>query len=300
MIVEHLIERNYNGEIDTALPFPEQVIELTILFRQRLVDLVVNWIRVGYCQGNFNSDNCAAGGYTLDYGPFGFCEPFDPSFQPWTGGGEHFSFFNQPAAAEANFNMFWKSVRILVSDNDIALAKLDAVREGFAGAMSAAFENMWAQKLGMKHFDESFVQELLQIMIAAHADYTMFFRRLSHIPESIESLKESFYTPSTAEIDLRLTNWLERWRTRLTNEGVLEDISSAMKRTNPKYAWREWLVVPAYQQAENGDYSLIRELQGVFNNPYDEHSPEIEAKYDRLRPREFLQAGGISHYSCSS
>ena len=112
MIVQHLIERNYKGDIDPSLEFTDQVLALATLFRQRLVNLVVNWIRVGYCQGNFNSDNCAAGGFTLDYGPFGFCELFDPRFQPWTGGGEHFSFFNQPAAAEANFNMFWKALRL--------------------------------------------------------------------------------------------------------------------------------------------------------------------------------------------
>ena len=113
-------------------------------------------------------------------------------------------------------------------------------------------------------------------------------------------MKESFYTPSTAEIDVRLTNWLERWRERLINDGDLEKTSAEMKLVNPKYAWREWLVVPAYQQAEHGDYSLIRELQIVFNNPYGEQSPEIEAKYDRLRPKEYFQAGGVSHYSCSS
>ena len=97
-----------------------------------------------------------------------------------------------------------------------------------------------------------------------------------------------------------IPNWLQRWRERLINDGDLEKTSAEMKRVNPKYAWREWLVVPAYQQAEHGDYSLIRELQTVFNNPYDEQSPEIEAKYDRLRPKEFFQAGGVSHYSCSS
>ena len=300
MIVKHLIDRNYIGEIDTNLPFAEQVVELAVLFRQRLVDLVVNWIRVGYCQGNFNSDNCAAGGFTLDYGPFGFCEPFDPRFQPWTGGGEHFSFFNQPAAAEANFNMFWKSLRVLIKDNQPAVSRLDTIREGFAKTMGDAFESMWARKLGLRNFDETLVQEMLQLMIAANADYTMFFRRLSHVPESIDTLQESFYTPSTAEIDERLTNWLNRWRQHLMTDGDLEKTSAAMKQVNPKFAWREWLIVPAYQQAEHGDYSLIRELQDVFNNPYGEQSAEIEAKYDRLRPKEFFQAGGVSHYSCSS
>ena len=66
------------------------MIRLANLYRGRLISLVTNWMRVGYCQCNFNSDNCAAGGFTFDYGPFGFCELFDPRFQPWTGGGEHF------------------------------------------------------------------------------------------------------------------------------------------------------------------------------------------------------------------
>ena len=103
MIAAHLIEREYQEDIDQSLPFTEQLVSLARLFRQRLTSLVAHWLRVGYCQGNFNSDNCAAGGFTLDYGPFGFCEIFDPGFQPWTGGGEHFAFFNQVAAAEANF-----------------------------------------------------------------------------------------------------------------------------------------------------------------------------------------------------
>jgi uncharacterized protein YdiU (UPF0061 family) len=101
-------------------------------FAERLTSLVANWLRVGYCQGNFNSDNCAAAGFTLDYGPFGFCELFDPRFQPWTGGGEHFCFFNQPLAAEANFTMFWSALRPLLTDNPDALARIDEIREGFA------------------------------------------------------------------------------------------------------------------------------------------------------------------------
>ena len=110
IIVQHLIDRNYRDEIDSSQSFNEQVIKLAYLYRERLILLVANWMRVGYCQGNFNSDNCAAGGFTLDYGPFGFCELFDPRFQPWTGGGEHFSFFNQPFAAEINFKMFCLSL----------------------------------------------------------------------------------------------------------------------------------------------------------------------------------------------
>ncbi len=73
-----------------------------------------------------------------------------------------------------------------------------------------------------------------------------------------------------------------------------------MKQNNPKYIWREWLIVPAYEQAMLGDYSLIKELQTVLGNPYEEQSQAMEDKYYRLKPKAFFNAGGVSHYSCSS
>jgi uncharacterized protein YdiU (UPF0061 family) len=300
MLVKHLIERNYKDVIDPSLAFADQVVELATLFRERLTALVSNWIRVGYCQGNFNSDNCAAGGFTLDYGPFGFCELFNPRFQPWTGGGEHFSLFNQPAAAEANYHMFCASIRSLLTDNEEALARLDKNRDGFADAMGREFEAMWAKKLGLIRYDATLVKELLHLMILSKADYTMFFRKLSHIPDQLAVLKESFYMPTSEEVDAQWNSWLQRWRKRIASEGDSRVTSAAMKRINPKYAWREWLIAPAYKKAEEGDYSLIKELQTVLSNPYEEQSSEIAAKYNRLKPEKFFSVGGVSHYSCSS
>ncbi len=300
VIVQHLIERNYRPEIDAGLPFSEQVVELARLFRQRLTTLVANWIRVGYCQGNFNSDNCAAGGYTLDYGPFGFCELFDPRFQPWTGGGEHFSFFNQPVAAEANFQMFWAALRLLLAGNMEALMRLDQIRDGFTEAMGQEIEAMWARKLGLLSYDAELVNELLELLVLSKVDYTIFFRKLSGLPEQLSALKESFYQPSSGQLDGRWSHWLQRWRDRISASGDVEATSEAMKRVNPKYTWREWLVAPAYQQAGQGDSSLIKELQQVFSHPYDEQTAELETRYDRLKPQDFFNAGGVSHYSCSS
>ena len=105
VLTAHLIEREYKNDIDTTQPFESQLVALAAAFQDRLTSLVAHWIRVGYCQGNFNSDNCAAGGYTLDYGAFGFCELFDPAYQPWTGGGRHFSVFKQTVGAEKKFSM---------------------------------------------------------------------------------------------------------------------------------------------------------------------------------------------------
>ena len=300
MIVAHLIERNYRQEIDAALAFSEQLLQLAYLFRSRLIGLVANWMRVGYCQGNFNSDNCAAGGYTLDYGPFGFCELFDPSFQPWTGGGEHFSFFNQPQAAEANYQMFWSALRPLLEGNTEGLARLDQIRDGFAEAMGQELEAMWARKLGQASYNAELVNELLQLMVRSKVDYTIFFRRLSDIPEQLSALKESFYLPSSEELDGQWNGWLQRWCDQITAKGDISETSAAMQLVNPAITWREWLIAPAYEQAAQGEYGLVRELQEVFSHPYQEPAAELAATYDRLKPREFFNAGGVSHYSCSS
>jgi len=300
MVVQHLIERNYRPEIDPSLAFSDQVIELAGLFRNRLTALVANWIRVGYCQGNFNSDNCAAGGFTLDYGPFGFCELFDPGFQPWTGGGEHFCFFNQPVAAEANYQMFWASIRLLLSGNKEALARLDQIREGFSGTMGREIEMMWARKLGLVNYDAALVNELLELMVLTKVDYTVFFRRLSSIPENILALKESFYQPNSEQLDARWNHWLQRWFDCVRGSKDAKTTSIVMNHSNPKYTWREWLIMPAYQQAEHGETSQIKELQQIFSHPYEEQLGELEMKYNRLKPQEFFSAGGVSQYSCSS
>ena len=300
MIVSHLIEREYKNEINRDTETADQIVELARLFRGRLVSLVAHWLRVGYCQGNFNSDNCAAGGYTLDYGPFGFCEKFDPEFQPWTGGGKHFCFFNQHMAAEANFHMFWMALRLLLGKQPEALDRLDCVRHEFAGVMQQHIEAMWSAKLGIGHYRSALVQELIELMIAAQVDYTLFFRELSKLPTDVSQLKRSFYGKTSEELDTRFQTWLANWRNCLAREGNLDAISRKMKATNPKYGWREWLIVPAYQKAMQGDYSLIKELEQVFADPYQEQTPEIENKYDQLRPQRYFKAGGVSHYSCSS
>jgi len=300
MIVSHLIEREYKSDITQHLVFADQLVELAKQFCQRLTSLVANWQRIGYCQGNYNSDNCAAGGFTLDYGPFGFCEKFDPEFQPWTGGGKHFSFFNQPIAAEANYHMFWTAVRPLLAEDSEALEQFDQVRHGFAEEMQKQIQKMWAAKLGLTEYNSKLLKRLMQLMTHSEVDYTIFFRELSHIPEDVSALKKSFYVKTSQQLDEQWQAWLSSWRTLVMKEGNLAEISASMKQTNPKYTWREWLIVPAYQQAMQGDYTLVRELQEVLSYPYDEQSQEVEDKYYRLQPRAFFNVGGVSHYSCSS
>jgi uncharacterized protein YdiU (UPF0061 family) len=319
-IVLHLIDREYAEVIGDKLNTAEKVISLASEFRNRLTSLVANWIRVGYCQGNFNSDNCAAGGFTLDYGPFGFCDEFNPQYQPWTGGGVHFSFLTQPLAAERNFDMFCLAVYPLLELQQPALKQLDEIRRGFANEMQTKMEKMWSAKLGLSNFNAELFSELEMLMQQTPVDYTIFFRELSGIPDDIGPLKKSFYNHSTLPgasiyptfdsvsnaMDKRWSEWLRKWKALISsnaNSGQsrsLEKISEQMKQVNPKYSLREWLLVPAYQQAVEGNYALIRELQEVMSHPYAEQSEDVEAKYYKLKPSEFSHVGGVSHLSCSS
>jgi uncharacterized protein YdiU (UPF0061 family) len=323
-IVLHLIDREYGDVIDQTLATAEKVVLLAREFRSRLTSLVANWIRVGYCQGNFNSDNCAAGGFTLDYGPFGFCDVFDPHYQPWTGGGHHFSFLNQSEAAERNFHMFCSTLRPLLAANEDSLRQLAEIESDFAKAMQSQMEKMWAAKLGLGTFHAALFSDLETLMVQTPVDYTLFFRELSMVPDDIASLKKSFYKDSrsamvslhpTYETDPegmenRWSEWLTKWKSLIGSTATTdantappcsrEELARQMKLVNPKYSLREWFVAPAYQQATAGNYSLVRELQDVMTQPYAEQSKEVDAKYYKLKPPESFEVGGLSHYSCSS
>ena len=327
-IVLHVIDREYADDVDRQLTTPEKAVLLAREFQYRLTSLVANWIRVGFCQGNFNSDNCAVGGFTLDYGPFGFCDVFNPHYQPWTGGGHHFSFMNQPSAAQKNFDMFCSALRPLLTSHQDCLLALNNIQSGFSKTIHTQLDNMWAAKLGLALDLESgtlnaashrtlykeVLSELETLMMKTPVDYTIFFRELSSIPADIGPLKKSFYnssTQDTEEVDSRWTQWLAKWKALLnsasdtndengTSARSSEEISRQMKRVNPKYILREWFVAPAYQQAAAGNYALIQELQDVMTQPYAEQSKEMEDKYYRLKPPEFFEVGGLSHLSCSS
>lgn len=204
------------------------------------------------------------------------------------------------------------------------MRQLDEIGNGFSEMMQAELEKMWASKLGLTTFQPALFSELVTLMVQTPVDYTLFFRELSSIPDNINSLKKSFYTDpkhsqsltqptvdiDAEEMDRLWSSWLIKWRSLIENANAtdvnqvpprsLEEVSRQMKLVNPKYSLREWLLVPAYSEASDGNYSLIRELQEVFSQPYAEQSKEVEKKYYRIKPSEFFDVGGLSYLSCSS
>lgn len=303
-MVRYIIVREYNDDVDQSQPLSKQILQLAKAFRERLSSLVANWIRVGYCQGNFNSDNCAVGGFTLDYGPFGFMDDFNPQYQPWTGGGEHFSFLNQPQAAEYNFQMFCKALLPLLQDDADATQQLNMITIRFSKVMQEKMTNMWATKLGLANYDADLFKELIILMLQTSVDYTIFFRELSHIPETITPLTKSFYSDAVFDEALvkKWESWFASWKSALDidSEEKKQALRTQMLQSNPKYTLREWFLVPAYQLAEQGDYSLLHTLQQVMNHPYDEQSTAIEETFYKEKPEHLFNVAGVSHVSCSS
>jgi uncharacterized protein YdiU (UPF0061 family) len=190
--------------------------------------------------------------------------------------------------------MFCTALQPLLETDADAMQQLDEIRSGFAQVMQEEMEKMLAAKLGMDTFNAALFNELATLMMQTSVDYTIFFRELSSIPDDMGPLKKSFYNNLNEDMDRRGSEWLAKWKSLITNT------SEQMKRVNPKYSLREWLLAPAYQQAVAGNYALVRELQEVMTQPYAEQSKEVEEKYYRLKPSEFSEVGGVSHLSCSS
>ena len=308
----HALDREY-PDLAAALhgaevTLADKVVAMAREFGVRLSHLVAHWIRVGYCQGNFNSDNCALGGRTLDYGPFGFMEAYDPAFQMWIGGGEHFAFMNQPMAAVVNFKMFCLAMAPLLGQDTRAIGAMDAVMQALPDSMADTLHAMWAQKMGLVEFRAELFAELHTLMAQTPVDYTIFWRELSSLPKQVADLRPSFYASrgaygqDPALMEARWAAWLHKWHTALMREGrdPLE-VSVAMKQVNPKYIPREWMLVEAYRSATDaGDFTLVRRLHALLANPYGEQSPELAALYYTKKRDEYFGLGGTSHCSCSS
>lgn len=308
----HTLAREY-PDIAAQLGHPEATLTDKVLavareFGARLSQLAAHWIRVGYCQGNFNSDNCSLGGRTLDYGPFGFIEAYDPMFQMWIGGGEHFSFMNQPMAAVTNFKMFCTALVPLLGQDANAIQELGKILEAQPEIMNREMNRMWAEKMGLAEFRMELFAELHALMAETPVDYTIFWRELSNLPRQVAALRPGFYETrggygqDSIAMEARWAVWLQKWHAALGQEGRdPAGVSAAMKRVNPKYIPREWMMVEAYRSATDaGDYNLVQRLHDVLNDPYGEQSEAVAALYYKKKEEKFFDLGGTSHCSCSS
>lgn len=188
-LVEHALAREF-AHIDAALPLADRLFEMVRTFARRQARLSAQWLRVGYVQGNMNSDNCLLSGRTMDYGPFGFMERYDPLWSPFTSDMERkFGFERQPLASQVNLMTLARALVPLferMDDPETKLGELQAiVQEYYPKVLSQQMGHMRRCKLGLGTWSESDNEQLWQplssLLASSGVDFTMFYRQLSHV-----------------------------------------------------------------------------------------------------------------------
>jgi len=274
---------------------------------ERTARLMVDWMRVGFVHGVMNTDNMSILGLTIDYGPYGWVDNFDPAWTPNTtdADGRRYCFGRQPAIARWNLERLAEALSLIAVSPDEANAfsagvlRYDAV---FADCFSRAF----AAKFGFSAWradDAQLVEEVFELLERAEVDMTLFFRRLAAVDvgaPDLAVLKDAFYRPQLlAEHADACAAWLARWATRVQSGGVLDVARVArMNAVNPCYVLRNYLAQQAIDSAEAGDPEMISELLDVLRHPYDEQ-PGREA-FAGKRPEWARHKAGCSMLSCSS
>jgi len=306
LLVQHALDREY-PDVLPGETLPRRALGMLEEVGRRLAALAANWIRVGYVQGNFNSDNCLVGGRTMDYGPFGFIETYEPMWNMWVGGGDKYGFLNQPNAAFKNFSSFASALAPVLEAEDLK-AEAAQVLKDFTQNAKKEMTKVWREKLGLAEGTEEKAEELFQgvepIMRATGADWTIFWRTLADVAEGcgveasdselLAPLGRAFQVPLEGELQSRLAAWLRDWLKEVTASGhSAKDAASSMRRASPKYVPREWMLVRAYTAAEKGDMTVLHQLQTVFQDPYSEQ-PELEEEYFRSAPPEVRSRGGVA------
>jgi uncharacterized protein YdiU (UPF0061 family) len=278
------------------------------------LELMVHWIRVGFVHGVMNTDNMSIHGLTIDYGPYGWLENYDPTWTPNTtdSAGHRYCFGRQAQIAHWNLVQLANAIYPLIGDpKPLEQILLDA-EHWFAQDLQA----MMAAKLGLVAYepdlDGKLIEELLRLLPEVETDMTLFFRALALVPASSDGaamsreermtpLMPAFYRPEqlTPAYLERLNAWLDTYQERLGRDNLPEEQRrQRMGAVNPKYVLRNYLAQLAIDKAEQDDFSLVEELLEVLRHPYDEQ-PGKE-RFAEKRPEWARHRPGCSMLSCSS
>ncbi|MGB2089050.1 MAG: protein adenylyltransferase SelO [Candidatus Poseidoniaceae archaeon] len=258
--------------------------------------MISEWMRVGFVHGVMNTDNMSIHGLTIDYGPYGWIEDFNPNWTPNTTDARtgRYRFGHQAQIGAWNFARFLESISPLMDEPERLYESLEAYYNAYEEANNA----MWCKKLGLGVFqesDEELIKELTANLQLVETDMTIFFRLISAIETpDIELLSFAFYDQETIPAD-EWNQWLIKWWERTNGEPNRE----VMLASNPKYVLRNWMAQRAIDSADKEDYSVAETLYELLKNPYDEQV-EHEGEWFQKRPEWARNRVGCSMLSCSS
>ncbi|MBF0230906.1 MAG: YdiU family protein [Desulfamplus sp.] len=280
---------------------------------KRTADMVVEWMRVGFVHGVMNTDNMSILGLTIDYGPYGWIENYDPNWTPNTTDAKsrRYRFGNQPAIAKWNLAQLANAIYPLIEDVD----SLQQALVLYSTRFQEQWQNMMASKLGLRAFepenDKILISDLLNILSLVETDMTLFFRKLALVDFQSDDFTSQdillkyfidvYYVPSqlTSSYLEQITDWLKHYAKRLSKDNLPHQAKRLqMDARNPKYVLRNYLAQLAIDKAEQGDFSLIDKLLELLRHPYSEQ-PDNE-KFSQKRPDWARNRIGCSMLSCSS
>ena len=259
-LLNYTIERHYPD----LLVSDNMAIGLLRSVMQRQIDLIVDWMRVGFIHGVMNTDNMTLSGETIDYGPCAFMDFYDKNkvFSSIDHSGRY-AYSNQPKIIQWNLDKFAQALLPLVH-KDINKAA-DIVQEtinSFNDIYHTKWIAMMRNKLGLfgkDPLDETLILDLLDWMQENHADFTNTFRDLSQPDQPYGGLYETkaFYS------------WYERWQERRRKDTqTLEDTINLMQSTNPAFIPRNHQVEKALSAANHGDFKFFDDFLSILKEPY--------------------------------
>lgn len=250
---------------------PNPALALLEKVSQRTALLVADWQAVGFCHGVLNTDNMSILGLTLDYGPFGFMDRYDPHHACNHSDSQgRYAYDQQPQVGLWNCAALAQALSPLIDSGDAIERVLTRYTEWY----EKAWQQRFSAKLGWSSVgldDASLISKLLGLMHQTGQDFTRFFRALSATSPTTQAPIQILLASSS---DFQA--WWARYQQRLEQEGhTAEARSQRMQQINPKYVLRNHLAELAIQAAHHRDFSVIAQLKEVLDTPYGEH-PEHE------------------------
>ncbi|GLT59547.1 hypothetical protein SLA2020_323590 [Shorea laevis] len=270
---------------------------------ERTASLIASWQGVGFTHGVLNTDNMSILGLTIDYGPFGFLDAFDPSYTPNTTDlpGRRYCFANQPDIGVWNIAQFATTLSAAQLLND---KEANYALERYGTKFMDEYQAIMTRKLGLAKYNKQLISKLLNNMAVDKVDYTNFFRSLSNIKADQNNSEELLVPLKAVLLDIgqerkeSWKSWVQSYIQELVASGISDEQRKvAMDSVNPKYILRNYLCQSAIDAAELGDFGEVRRLLKIMERPFDEQ-PGME-KYARLPPA-WAYRPGVCMLSCSS
>lgn len=287
---------------DVYLDWFQQVCRLT-------QTMIVHWMRVGFVHGVMNTDNMSVLGLTIDYGPYGWIDDYNPDWTPNTtdAANRRYRFGNQPAIARWNLYQLANAIYPVVQDAESLQFILDKLPLEY----DVEFSTMMSQKLGFQdaiNCPAELIEELKKLLCLQPTDMTLFFRLLSEFDAKDDQSKvyevvdEAFYNVSHAQP--AIMHAYQAWETHYRHCLLLDAGSPAqqkrlMNSVNPAYVPRNYLAQQAIDAAETGDIRVFTNLLRVLEKPYQQQSSTDQGAGSK-RPEWAMNKAGCSMLSCSS